>query len=607
MAVLPGLIPSTILGVVKPLFQLQRQGEIEFRVVLNKLCLETYIRWADVLVLSRNCEPKDLRIIFLAQKHNKKVVYEIDDNFFQISLETELGRYHRNPVRLFVIQKILECCDRVHVYSESLYDIASQFNKNVKKVRPYFDFSIIEKTARSNHSDIVKIAYSTSRTGYDSLSIIFDSALSIVLEKYSHVQAFFWGHMSDRFKRLTNVKLMSYEADYNRFVRLFYKEGFDIGLAPMVDDEFHRSKTNNKFREYGGCEVAGIYSNVPLYADCVQDGLTGLLVNNTEREWKEALERLILNHELRNRIRNNARAYVADHYPFEDSINTWRQTFEEVEEKRISYNSLKGYPFHRIKAAILIDKNCINQVKVDFSRINLLLEALDGLHFKKFFLTIPFDMQKKSIIQMVDKLKKQHDVLICLASKPELRECLLKSMTSATVPVFIDFANDPITDVDQLRKCPNRGLHVVTSRNNDELQDIDVVQYICDLSPSDLEVYYSLRSPVCRWLEIMLDLEYCLPSSIWPPRADLPVLDMIVRNVRRFTIGTETLIIATNPPSETFDSNKKRPQETITSVRFCSLAFLKNILSQSYHYLFSIIRYSQQVRILLAINFRKKY
>jgi glycosyltransferase involved in cell wall biosynthesis len=563
LAVIPGLIPSTILGVIKPLLQLQRQGEIEFRVVLDKLCWEINIRWADILVLCRNCTSKNLWVLYWAQKHKKKVVYELDDNFFQISLDTDLGRYHRNPVRLFVLRKIFECCDRVNVYSESLYDIASQFTPNVKKIQPYFDFNIVAKATRRTHLGTIKVAYSTSRIEHDALSIIFETALRKILEAYPRVQVFIWGHIPERLRGLTNVRLMKYEANYNRFVHSFYQEGFDIGLAPMIDDEFHRSKTNNKFREYGGCEVAGIYSNVPLYAECVQDGVTGLLVDNTEAEWQGALERLILDDKLRNLIRVTAKEYVKKHYSYENTVMRWRQTFEELEETKTKHqSSFNGVPTNKVKAAIIVDEDCINQIKVKFSRLNLLLEAFAGLNIQKHFLAIPKELSKQLRIQFFDKANSKYSLLVCLVSDPVLRQCCLYTAVSTSAPVIIDFSNNPLTDFDQFRYCSNRNLRIVTSRNNKH-HGSDEIKLIRDISPKDLEVYYSLYSPVCNWMEMLLDLKYRVPSSNWPM---ISFMD--------------------------FSNAKDR-------WRHFSFSTLMNFPS--------CIRYSKQICSVVALNFRKKY
>jgi len=563
LAVLPALIPSTILGVIKPLFELQKNGEIEFRVVLNQLCREANIRWADMLVMCRNCSTKDLRILFGARKFKKKIVYEIDDNFFNISIDTELGRYHRNPVRLFALRKIFENSDAVHVYSDSLYEIGARYNPNVKKIRSYFDLSLVAGLTRRKHDGIVKVAYSTSRIGQDAVSVIYESALRQILEMYPYVHAHIWGVMPSRLKGLANAKLMNYEPNYHRFIRAFYEEGFDIGLAPMFNDEFHRSKTNNKFREYGGCEVAGVYSDVPLYSECVQDGVSGLLVNNCETEWREAIERLVVDPQLRDRIRHSAREYVAKHYSFDNAVSTWRQTISEVVDKVSRQTFCNGLIFRKISAVILLDEASQHYSKFNPSRLNLLLEALDGLQSRKCFTVIPQNASQQTVTSLVEDLQNHHNLLICMARDRRLRGYCLKSSSSATVPFCVDFADDSLVEEEQPIDYKGNNLFVISARQT-ELKNVGTNSCISELSPKDREIYYSLDSPVCQWMELIFSLRLVAPGQLSHSGSVLAFFN----HLTGFFIG-----------------------------RFLRLR----------NYVVILLRYGKQVGIVLSMNMRKRY
>jgi hypothetical protein len=82
LAVLPGLIPSTIIGVVTPLLDLHRAKIITARIVLEKTVREKDIEWSDLVVLCRNIDPLVARWFLYLPKYNKPYIYDIDDNFF---------------------------------------------------------------------------------------------------------------------------------------------------------------------------------------------------------------------------------------------------------------------------------------------------------------------------------------------------------------------------------------------------------------------------------------------------------------------------------------------------------------------------------------------
>lgn len=342
LAVLPGLIPSTILSVVKPLLLLHNLNEIEFKVRLSKACKEKDIIDSDVVVFCRNSVIEDMDCLYWAKKHNKKIIYDIDDNFFQIDINTAIGKYHRHPIHLYILKQFIELADLVRVYSNPMKNYCSKMNSNVKLLNTYFDFDLIKNLSQSNH-DKTKIVYATSRLDKDELYEIFSKALIRIIDKYENrIEIFIWGAKDSRLSKFKCIKYMQFERDYNKFIRKFYQYGFDIGLAPLKDDIFHKSKTNNKFREYGACKIAGIYSNTEVYRNCVEDEKTGLLVNNNEQEWFDAIEKFILNKELLNEIKKNSYDKILEFYSMDSFVDEWRKNINYIIncnfQNKVNYN-----------------------------------------------------------------------------------------------------------------------------------------------------------------------------------------------------------------------------------------------------------------------------
>lgn len=332
LAVLPGLIPSTIIGIIKPFLELSKADNVIFQVKLNTKISNSYIDKFDVVVFCRNCEYDDLRYLYYAKSKGKKVIYELDDNFFDISTGTELGKYHRYPGRLYVVKRFIELSDLVHVYSNPLKDIAQKYNKNTKKINSYFDFNLIESLSKETaEENKVKIVYATSRTEGDELREVFEDALKHIIKKYPGlVELYVFGEIPDTLKYSKSVYKLPYINNYDKYIQFFYGQNFTIGLAPLKDDIFHRSKTNNKFREYGACGIAGVYSNVDVYSDSIKDKETGILVENNSSDWINAIELLIHNPELRKKIAKNAKEKVKSEFSFSHAISTWKESLEAV-------------------------------------------------------------------------------------------------------------------------------------------------------------------------------------------------------------------------------------------------------------------------------------
>jgi glycosyltransferase involved in cell wall biosynthesis len=98
----------------------------------------------------------------------------------------------------------------------------------------------------------------------------------------------------------------------------------------MTGGLFEACKTNNKYREYGGCRVAGVYSATSPYVECVRHGETGLLVANDPEAWIAALEALIDAPALRAAIADRAFEDVRRNYNQASSARQLREVLARL-------------------------------------------------------------------------------------------------------------------------------------------------------------------------------------------------------------------------------------------------------------------------------------
>jgi glycosyltransferase involved in cell wall biosynthesis len=102
---------------------------------------------------------------------------------------------------------------------------------------------------------------------------------------------------------------------------------WDMGICPIEDSVFNKSKSNLKFLEFSSNRYPCVCSNVENYANTVVGGVTGFLADNTPESWYEKLNALIKNEELRKDMGNKAHDFVKDNYNIKGNIDKWLNTY----------------------------------------------------------------------------------------------------------------------------------------------------------------------------------------------------------------------------------------------------------------------------------------
>jgi hypothetical protein len=334
LAVLPGLFPSTVVNVAKPLLRLHETAAIDLELSFQFAVRRRQIERADVLVMCHTIDPAHGWILDAARESGTPLLYDIDENLFEPPAGVSGLDYQRAPGRKAALQQCLRQASLVRTYAPALKRYLDPFNAHVVRVDGPIDWRLVPDDPPSRSADRVRVVYATSRL-QDSVGVTLVAPLRRVLAEHTGVEVTIWGPRLAGLDGHPRVRSRELVRDYDRYFEQFAREGFDVGLAPMPDDLFHQCKTATKFREYAACHIAGIYSDTEIYRDCVADGETGLLAAPHEDAWVAAMSRVIRDAALRRSIQERAYAQARDRYAPDRMERQWLAHINEVRQPAV--------------------------------------------------------------------------------------------------------------------------------------------------------------------------------------------------------------------------------------------------------------------------------
>jgi hypothetical protein len=381
LIIIPSLIPSVVIGVIRPLVFLAHHSEISIRIRHSRFHKPSSsdFDWCDIGIFCRSCEITDLNYLYQLRLRDKKVIYEIDDNFEEIPLSSLVGVYHRAFFRLHVVKRFYNMSDITRVYSPIMAKQVNSRNGNAFLIQSYFDTDIIDGLSANRHNNRIKLVYATGRTDDVELEkCLFKSVINILRRYPDKVEFHIWREqVPPLLANVRGVVLKKGIRNYEKFIRTFYQEGYHIGLAPGFDHPFFQSKTNNKYRELGGCGIAGIYSNVAPYKDCIINNCNGLLVGPTSEDWTNAIEYLVNDHDARKRIASNASIDIKEKYSFDNAVDDWRIAIKRVISEKVIQTSFFADRHSRRYIALVCLSNSSDR------RVSHFMKAVNTLSYAR--------------------------------------------------------------------------------------------------------------------------------------------------------------------------------------------------------------------------------
>lgn len=240
------------------------------------------------------------------------------------------------------------------IWSSSRY-IAQKYKEFTKSKRFAVSDTIVESSVfsrgeikdQNKKDDKIKIVYAAA----PSHSKLFETYISPIIPKLFNQ---YGNRISMTFVGV-HPKVDCVECEYIQSMPLMeyrefmIKQRFDIGVAPLMENDFSKCKYFNKFLEYSTQGIMGLYSNTEPYTYVIKDKENGLLVNNTPDAWYKALCMAIDNYSLRKKCLFNAIEYIKEKHSEEYCIRAIISNIPEINSKsKNNYNNCESFRFNLI-------------------------------------------------------------------------------------------------------------------------------------------------------------------------------------------------------------------------------------------------------------------
>jgi glycosyltransferase involved in cell wall biosynthesis len=275
------------------------------------------------------CSSHLVKLIESARCHGARIIFDVDDLMFRPELATiamidgirSQGFSEQMVQKGFSsIRKVLSLADHCTAPTSSLAQQLRQRDKPATVIPNGFDRRTVEKAgqarmARRRLADdgLVRIGYASGSRTHQRDFAVAARPVADVLMTHKHVRLVLFENTIEvgEFAELSSFED---QIEWRKLVPvdelpLEYAR-FDINLAPLeVGNPFCEAKSELKFFEAALVGVVTIASPTRPFAESIRNGETGFLAR-TESEWRDYLEKLIVDAELRNRIGQNAYADV---------------------------------------------------------------------------------------------------------------------------------------------------------------------------------------------------------------------------------------------------------------------------------------------------------
>lgn len=268
-----------------------------------------------------------------------KLIYDLDDDLLEFENFKNKGKFGADiPEK---IRFLIRTADLVTVSTDSLKEKLSPFSrKEIRVVENVIDKDVWGLENERGHSlsgsnmsseRAVTIGYIGTASHIYDVKIVED-ALSKIKNKYGDkVKVEVIGVFQDVIPTFGERVGLPKKRDYPNFVDWLKKRAhWDIGVIPLENNEFNKSKSYLKFLEYAALNMAIVVSDHQAYAKIARHGENCLVAVSSMDHWVKNISKLIDDKLLREKLARNSLHECRERFVLDENYTLTSDVLKQV-------------------------------------------------------------------------------------------------------------------------------------------------------------------------------------------------------------------------------------------------------------------------------------
>jgi len=283
-------------------------------------------------------------LLALAKHFGKPLLVDSDDNFLAIRNDNPASEYYgAGKQDRYMKAAFLSLPTGLVVSTEPLMEAYTKLNPQIHVLPNCNDLADWPTETKRHNDGMIRVGYAGGVSHNADLEHVRPYMLEI-LKKYPNVRFEILGaydkpealKMIEQFQDVADrIQFFAGTPSWTGYPQALASMGWDIGIAPLVRDDFNVCKSHIKWMEYSSLKIPTVASNTYPYSQMIQgtpvieQGKTGFLVKpSTPEYWITYVSQLIEQLELRQQVGQNAYNAVKNNWQWSSHIHKWKQVID---------------------------------------------------------------------------------------------------------------------------------------------------------------------------------------------------------------------------------------------------------------------------------------